>query len=154
MRTVMIEAVAHGVTPSEAYERLADFPSYPLHAASVQRVTIDEQGDGWLVSTWEATLRNGLMRWTERDLFLREMGRIEFDQIEGDLDVFSGSWTVTAAEGGTRVKFVLTFDLGLPSLSGFLEPVAAQAIDENMRTLMRGLLDDVQFAGQSSEEHV
>lgn len=126
----------------EVYDRLADFVAYPRFASSVRKVAIHEEGPGWCVSEWAADFRNGVMCWRERDTFLRDQGLIEFRQLDGDLDRFDGAWTVWEEEGAVRVRLAVEFDLGLPTLAEFLEPVAAGALDENMRRLVQGLFGE------------
>src|ERR1043166_7404089 len=117
--------------PEETYDLLVDFRSYPQYMASVRKVELLEDSGVHCVSSWEVEFRDGLLRWTERDTFLRERLRIEFAQIEGDLEAFSGSWEVTRAQEGSIVTFSSVFDLGIPSLAAFLEPVAQAALEEN-----------------------
>jgi hypothetical protein len=92
------------------------------------------------ISSWEVEFRDGLLKWTERDRFSQERLRIEFSQIEGDLEAFYGYWQVTPAEGGCIVMFSAVFDLGIPSLTAFLEPVAQNALEENVSKVIRGCL--------------
>ncbi|MFT4034271.1 MAG: SRPBCC family protein [Patulibacter sp.] len=145
MRTVYLEMSVAQQPPEAVYDALADFAAYPEHANAVRSVTIEAAGEGWCESTWEADFRNGVMHWCERDTFLREEGRIEFEQSEGDLERFSGSWVVADDGERTRIEFRAEFDLGLPTLADFLEPVAAQALADNMRALVEGLLGDVEL---------
>jgi hypothetical protein len=107
--------------------------------SSVRQVEIREDLGTSCISAWEVEFRDGLLRWTERDTFLRERLRIEFRQIDGDLEAFSGSWEVARAEEGSTVTFAAVFDLGIPSLAAFLEPVAQAALEENVARMLRGL---------------
>jgi ribosome-associated toxin RatA of RatAB toxin-antitoxin module len=110
--------------------------------ASVRQVEILEDLGTSCISAWEVEFRDGLLRWTERDTFLRERLRIEFAQIDGDLEAFAGSWEVTPAQEGSTVTFAAVFDLGIPSLAAFLEPVAQAALEENVARMFRGLFGD------------
>jgi ribosome-associated toxin RatA of RatAB toxin-antitoxin module len=126
----------------EVFDRLADFVAYPRFASSVRSVAIHEEGPGWCISEWAADFRNGVMCWRERDVFLREQGLIEFRQLDGDLDRFDGAWTIWTEGEEVRVRLTVEFDLGLPTLAEFLEPVAAGALEENMRRLVHGLFGE------------
>ena len=141
MRSVNIRAKVRR-NPEETYDSLIDFRSYPQYMASVRKVELLEDLGTSCISAWEVEFRDGLLRWTERDTFLRERLRIEFTQIDGDLEAFSGSWEVTQAREGSTVTFSSVFDLGIPSLAAFLEPVAQAALEENVAKMLRGLFGD------------
>lgn len=141
MRSVNIHARVHR-NPEETYALLSDFRSYPHYMSSVRQVEIREDLGTSCISAWEVEFRDGLLRWTERDTFLRERLRIEFAQIDGDLEAFAGSWEVTPAQEGSTVTFSALFDLGIPSLAAFLEPVAQAALEENVARMLRSLFGD------------
>ena len=141
MRSVHICAKVRR-NPEETYAFLTNFRAYPQYMSSVRKVELLEDLGTSCISAWEVEFRDGLLRWTERDTFLRERLRIEFTQIDGDLEAFSGSWEVTPAREGSMVTFCAVFDLGIPSLAAFLEPVAQAALEENVARMFRGLFGD------------
>ena len=100
---------------------------------------LTDAGASGCTSAWEVEFRNGLLRWTEQDDFDRDALRITFAQIEGDLEAFSGQWNVIPVDHGCVVTFFAEFDLGIPSLAAFLEPVAQSAIEENVSKVLWGL---------------
>jgi ribosome-associated toxin RatA of RatAB toxin-antitoxin module len=140
MRTVNERAVV--AAPVQlVYERLADFASYPGLAPSVLHVRVehapdDEQERRRCLSSWEVTFRDGILRWTEMDVFDPQQRRIAFEQTEGDIEIFRGAWAVAAHPEGSEVRFDAEFDLGLPGLADFLEPVAQRALEENVREIL------------------
>jgi ribosome-associated toxin RatA of RatAB toxin-antitoxin module len=138
MRTVRLRATVD-FGPSAAYERLAGFTDYPKYAEAVRSVEVSDLTESNCISRWAFAFRGGLLRWTETDTFDRAAGRIDFDQVEGDLEVFIGYWQVSPLDDGSEIIFSLLFDLGLPTLAEFLEPVAANATIENMTNLLIGL---------------
>lgn len=107
-------------------------------------------------SSWEVSFRNGILRWTEEDRYNPVARRIEFNQMDGDMERFDGRWSVAAVPGGSRVTFFAIFDLGLPGLAEFLEPVAECALQENIRDLIEGLFhtDVVAIEGPAFSETV
>ena len=139
----MREVTLTAMVPQNAtsvYEALADLSSYPRHMSSVRKVDVlTSAGSSECTSAWEVEFRNGLLRWTEKDDFDRAVLRITFAQIEGDLEAFSGQWNVTPVDMGCLVTFSAAFDLGIPSLAAFLEPVAQSAIEENVSKVLWGL---------------
>jgi hypothetical protein len=135
MRDVTITAIV-GADPDGVFRVLADFPRYVELAPSVRSVTMSANRSR---SSWEVTFREGILRWTESDWYDPVQRRIDFRQLEGDMDRFDGSWAVGEAPEGSVVTFTAVFDLGLPGLATFLEPVAARALEENIAELLLGL---------------
>jgi len=139
MRTVSMSFLINA-DADEAYALLADFSNYQVYADAVNKVEISEIGETSCVSAWDVKFRDGLLRWSEQDQFFPDRHRIEFYQIKGDLDVFEGWWQVEAStEHGVRLEFVATLDMGLPQLEKLLEPIAEQALRENMTSIVKGL---------------
>lgn len=153
MRTVHERAVV--TAPIETvYARLADFASFPRLAPSVLHVHVhdapgDPQGRRRCLSSWEVTFRDGILRWTELDVFDVDARRIDFEQTEGDIEVFRGGWTVLDHPEGAEVRFDAEFDLGLPGLADFLEPVAQKALEENVREILDRLFGPPPPGGES-----
>jgi ribosome-associated toxin RatA of RatAB toxin-antitoxin module len=136
MRRVVQRAVL-GAGRSQAYERLADFSTYPELAPSVIKVEVeeidpDEQGRGRYRSGWEVHFRRGILRWVEIDVFDPEAARIDFVQESGDMEVLTGYWQIHDHEEGAEIEFDAQFDLGLPGLEDYLEPVAQRALEDNV----------------------
>lgn len=146
MRLVRQRAIVP-VTVDATYDRLSDFAAYPDLAPSVLRVDVfnDLIENGHrrsCQSAWEVTFRNGVLSWEETDEFDRDHRTVSFEQVDGDLEVLRGSWSVReAASGGSEVHFEAEFDLGLPGLEDFLEPVAQRALEDNVRELMTRLFE-------------
>src|SRR5688572_9825654 len=88
------------------YEALADLGSYPRHMSSVRKVDLLTRSGSSCTSAWEVEFRNGLLRWTEKDDFNRDLLRIKFAQIHGDLEAFSGRWQVSPVD---NMGCVVTF---------------------------------------------
>jgi ribosome-associated toxin RatA of RatAB toxin-antitoxin module len=137
VRDLTVTAVV-SAEPDTVYERLADLPRYVELAPSVRAVTMS---DDRRYSSWEVGFRNGILRWTEEDRYDPVTRRIEFHQTDGDMERFDGRWSVAAAPGGSWVTFFAVFDLGLPGLAEFLEPVAERALQENIIDLITALFD-------------
>lgn len=138
MRDVKVEAMV-STAVDDAYQRLADFPAYVRLASSVLSV---EMGQDNATSDWEVTFRDGILRWRESDVYNVDDRVISFSQIDGDMDLFEGRWSVTETGAGSHILFEAVFDLGLPGLSDFLEPVAARALEENLVELLSSLFSE------------
>jgi len=137
-------AKVRGRLAAEIYPILCDFSTYASCVDAVRTISV-EQLDGRFTSNWEVDFHGGIMRWKEEDIFLREQHAIQFRQLEGDVDHFSGEWRITNQDGGCRIEFRADFDLGVAGLSEVLDPIADAALRENVRGIIVGLLGEVEF---------
>lgn len=126
---------------TSVYEVIADFPSYETYADAVKKVEIYNVQPNYCESFWEVKFRDGLLRWHERDAFSPSERRIAFSQTKGDLAVFDGFWQAEPLAHGTELHFHAVIDLGLPQLAALLEPIAVQALRENIASIVNGLFD-------------
>jgi ribosome-associated toxin RatA of RatAB toxin-antitoxin module len=140
MRHVEIIAEVPGTSALRAYEILGDFEHYPDLTDAVRSVTTVPGEDGTLTSIWEVNFRNGVLRWIEVDRLDDSALTLTFEQIEGDFAHFSGAWEVDGDAEGCTVRFAAEFDLGMPSLGPIIDPVAENALRENIAIILRGLL--------------
>lgn len=149
MHSVEIRARIHNRTREQIYATLCDFERYPELSPAVRQVTIDLTEEGQMTSSWETNFREGILRWQEQDFFDPAAGTIVFQQTQGDIDHFSGKWEVSALNGGGLISFNAKFDMGIPSLSNILDPIAEQALRENIITIIQGLFgSDVEIIEQ------
>jgi hypothetical protein len=75
--------------------------------------------------------------------------RIDFEQLEGNLRHFTGYWQVTSEGDDALIHFFGQFELGMPTLASFLEPIAESAIRENLIAVLKGVFDE-RFVLESS----
>ncbi|MFC7310220.1 type II toxin-antitoxin system RatA family toxin [Streptomyces monticola] len=148
MRSLELKLRADDVTAEAAYQRIAEFERYPEFVDEVRSVTVHgQESQGPLASDWDIFFRNGPLRWSEVDYFQRDTLRIVFEQTAGDFEVLRGSWHVVPVAEGCEVTFEATFDFGIPSLAGVLEPIAAKVLKEAIATIVHRLLGDVSVVG-------
>ncbi|WNI30975.1 SRPBCC family protein [Streptomyces sp. ITFR-6] len=144
MRAVELEHHSAGVDARTAYGLVRDFGRYPELVAVVRRVEVHPGADSEaVVSDWEVDFRNGVLTWSEEDVFDDEAMLISFRQTAGDFEVFDGQWEVTTAGpagAGCVVRFQAKFDFGLPSLAGIIDPVAERVLRETIATILKALL--------------
>lgn len=140
MRSLEIKLRSLSADADFAFDRITRFERYPDFVDEVRSVVVHENGDEPLVSEWEIFFRNGPLRWTEVDYFQPARRRIVFEQVSGDFELFRGSWQVEAVPGGCEVTFEATFDFGIPSLAGVLEPIATKVLKEGIATIVHQLL--------------
>ena len=143
MRSLTLTVRSARMAADTAYDSIRHFETYPDLVDEVRSVVIhaDDRG-GPITSDWEVYFRNGPLRWSEVDYFQTQQRKIIFEQTTGDFDVFRGSWTVEPLDVGCEVAFNTTFDFGIPSLAGILEPIAVKVLKEGIALVLHGLLED------------
>jgi ribosome-associated toxin RatA of RatAB toxin-antitoxin module len=140
MRHISIVARAPGRSAADIYRVISAFDRYPEHASVVRSVSVEPLREGVIASSWEVEFRDGILKWTEEDTFLPDQHRISFRQLAGDVETFTGEWAVADAEGAANVRFEADMDLGIPGIGDMLEPIAEQALGENIRAILTGLV--------------
>lgn len=148
MRQVILDARIVDEDAGTVFENVARFARYPELAPHVRSTVVTEtrpsaRGE----SSWELYFRSGLLQWSERERFLREQLRIEFEQTEGDFDTFAGVWTLSQSGPDTELHFACDFDFGIESLEGILDPIAERVIRETVAWAVVGLHKTVRLGG-------
>jgi ribosome-associated toxin RatA of RatAB toxin-antitoxin module len=143
MRSLTLTVRSAQISADTAYDRIRQFDTYPDLVDEVRSVVIheDDRG-GTITSDWEVYFRNGPLRWSEVDYFQKEQRKIIFEQTSGDFDTFRGTWAVEPLGAGCEVIFNTTFDFGIPSLAGILEPIAVKVLKEGIALVLHRLLED------------
>ena len=142
MRTTEIRGHVHGTSPTEVFDAIADFERYVEYGQSIRSVDVVREAGGRVISKWDVDFRGGSMQWTEADTIDRERLRIDFEQLEGNLRHFHGYWQVEGKDGDAEIHFFGEFELGMPSLASFIEPIAESAMRENLVAVLTGVFGD------------
>jgi ribosome-associated toxin RatA of RatAB toxin-antitoxin module len=140
MPDVAVTAAVPGAAPDEVFSAVADFASYAEHTDTVREVVVTAVDGGALESAWAVTFRNGVLAWTERDVVDLRARRIDFEQVDGDFVVFTGTWAVEPDGDGSTVRLTASFDLGMPSLAPMIDPLAVRTLVDNVHAILSGLL--------------
>lgn len=127
------------------FAALREFASYPDLVDTVNSVDwleqdVSAEGKGRAVSEWEVRFRQGPLRWQEDDVFDPAAGTIAFTARDGDFDEFSGGWSLEPAGAGCTARFECSFDFGIASLAGMLDPLAARVLTESMTDILTALV--------------
>lgn len=145
MRTICLRAETD-LDPVTVFIAVADFDRYPSLAADVRevRTTPAANPDGPKETYWEVYFRRGIMRWTETDVIDLDRLRIDFEQLDGDFEDFHGSWQISPVRaGGAEILFEITYDFGIESLAGLMDPIAERVIKRACCEILGGLFGDV-----------
>ncbi|KDN97933.1 MULTISPECIES: type II toxin-antitoxin system RatA family toxin [Pseudomonas] len=139
MKEVRLNAFIPRQSADEVYAAISNFSAYPQYCTSVRKIDVKNLSENVTLTDWEVNFHNGILKWQEHDTFDPSNRQISFRQTAGDIDHFSGSWHVEADGNDATIAFDSCFDLGLPMLADMLDPVAEQAISENIRAIISGL---------------
>ena len=141
MRAIMLR-VAIAADPVAAFAAIADFERYPSLADDVRDVRTDSSRVP-RESHWVMNFRRGIMRWTELEVIDDNRLRIHFDQTDGDFEDFHGSWQVLPRPDGAEVLFEVSYDFGIESLVGIMDPIAERVIKRAVCAVLSGLFVDI-----------
>jgi ribosome-associated toxin RatA of RatAB toxin-antitoxin module len=142
MRTTHLRIVLPVADAHAALSSIARFDRFPALAEDVRTVSTND-GAGGRDSDWEVNFRRGVMRWNEREVVDQDALRIEFEQTEGDFAEFSGSWQLTEVDGGCAVHFEVTYDFGIESLVGIMDPIAERVIKRVICSVLAALFGEI-----------
>lgn len=118
------------------WEVLLDCEAFPSYMTEVRSVRLLSDDGKRRVGRWSVLLKGSELEWEEEEFVDHERRRIDFRQLEGDLDYFTGYWQVTETPEGTVVELNVDFDIGIPLMAEMLNPVAARALEENSRAIL------------------
>jgi ribosome-associated toxin RatA of RatAB toxin-antitoxin module len=151
---VRVEACRVSLGVDEAFDLARDFPSHAMLSDAVRSVTVEEQPDGTLISSWKVNFRKGTLVWKEIDELDFETHTLRFRVLEGDPDAFEGAWTVREDPSGEGcvVAFEADFDIGIPTLRRMIEPIAVSALQDNIAQTMRGVFGESVELNFASED--
>jgi ribosome-associated toxin RatA of RatAB toxin-antitoxin module len=148
MRRVIVDATIFGEEAGTVFENVLQFSKYPDLSPHVQSTTVYETRPSPAgSSSWELLFRSGLLQWSEQERFLRDELRVEFEQTEGDFDVFGGFWTFIQNDKDCVLHFECDFDFGIDSLAGILDPIAERVIKETVAWAIVRLHENVRLGG-------
>ncbi|MET9225637.1 SRPBCC family protein [Lentzea sp. NPDC003310] len=150
MRSIELRATVPACAPADAFDRLSDFSRFPELCQEIRSIT---QHPGEPRRTdWSVEFRQGLLSWTEREVFDHENLCVEFDQIDGDFADFRGTWRVAASGDGSEIVFEVTYDFGIESLAGAMDPIAERLLLRVVGDILDGLFDGVVLAKATDPE--
>lgn len=128
------------------WARVVDIAAYPRFMKDVLGVRILSDGPDGRIAEWSIRLRGSILKWRERGQVDTASRIVKFEQIDGDLEVFEGHWSV-ADEGGVVIATLeARFTIGIPLLADMLAPVAVRTFRDNA-TAMLADLDTVSTPG-------
>lgn len=122
---------------ARVWETVTDIEAYPSYMENVLSVKVFEQSSGHRTAEWAVSLRGSVLWWVERGELDAASGTVRFEQIDGDLAEFSGSWRL--CESGpdlVTATFHVRFDIGVPLLATMLNPIARASLADNAEHML------------------
>jgi ribosome-associated toxin RatA of RatAB toxin-antitoxin module len=141
MRTVTLVIQLPPGDVAAAFGLIADFAAFPALAQDVRAVTVQPSPAADLRSScWTVNFRRGVLHWTELDTVDQERLEISFNQTSGDFAEFHGHWRLSP---NGEVHFQVTYDFGVASLAGLMDPIAERVITRVVCAVLSGLFGDI-----------
>ncbi|MFJ8588349.1 type II toxin-antitoxin system RatA family toxin [Streptomyces sp. NPDC093595] len=124
---------------ADVWAAVLDCEAFPTYMAEVVDVRLSRVEGNHRTAHWTVLLKGSELEWEEEEVIDEEARRIDFSQIDGDLERFSGYWRVGEEDARTVVELHVDFDIGIPLMADMLNPVAARALEDNSRAILAGL---------------
>jgi hypothetical protein len=128
------------------FQRVADFGLFPSLAEDVRAVDVHPapSPDVPRDTDWAVNFRRGVMRWNEWESVDPDRLRIEFDQTDGDFAEFHGFWQLIPVRGACEVVFEVSYDFGIESLAGIMDPIAERVVKRVICSVLTELFGEIQ----------
>jgi coenzyme Q-binding protein COQ10 len=126
------------------YELAKDQERFPQFMPDVESVTVVERFADRVLTRWKTLIEDAPIEWLEEDRFDDDALRIDYKLLEGDLDMFEGSWTFVEGSGGTHVALAVTYDFGVPTLAELIGPTLEKKVRENAEMMLAALKTEAQ----------
>lgn len=133
LQEILVTGTHDDIDPDAAFAVFGDLERHVVRTSVVRSVTVEpgETPDD-RVSRWEVQYRNGLLKWSQFDRLDRDARVVTFTRRDGDPATLDGTWSVEPHDGGARITFACRFDLGIPTLSAMLDPLAGRILRETI----------------------
>jgi len=139
MPSVIVERTLRNVDADRVWSiarRLTDYPRFMDQVVSVEAC---EAAGVASATSWVVLLNGNELRWIEVDQYDERNRRMTFQQVEGDLAEWAGSFETLIVDGNVLARYDVTFELGVPALADVLHPLGIIAIRSNCSEMLEEL---------------
>ena len=143
MRSIHLCANVPTTDVGLVFKQVTDFARYPSVSPDVRLAEVQPTNNGPQQTVWEVNFRRGIMRWIEEEEIDPTRLHVDFRQVEGDFDDFHGSWQLTPRKQGCDVRFEVTYDFGIESLAGIMDPLAERVIKRAICAVLVDIVGEV-----------
>ena len=121
------------------YPILKDMEKYPEFMKDLVSVRVLSRDNNTTITHWISNVDGRIIEWKEQDVFDDENMHIAYCQLEGDLKKMQGEWILQPFTEGTEIKLTVDFDLGIPMLSGLLNPILKSKVRSNGNNMLEAI---------------
>jgi ribosome-associated toxin RatA of RatAB toxin-antitoxin module len=130
--------------PQQVFAVARQVTRFPDVLPNLDKVEIiEDQGNGVVVSSWEASFSVGplskTVKWKEIDTWNEENLTCFFELVEGDMKVYRGTWEFKPDGDGCRVELSVDFELGITMLGPMVDKIVNQLMQQNCDDLVMAL---------------
>ncbi len=129
--------------PVDLLYRLAkDVESFPEIMPDVESVEILDRDGPRTVSRWVGVVKQlgRKLKWTEQDHWDDERRVCSFEQIEGDYDVYKGTWAFSErSDGGSLVEMEIEVEINVPLVGALLKSLVMKLTQRNAQGMLEAL---------------
>lgn len=111
--------------------------AYPDYMKDVKSITPVERTDDRFVADWVGVIPTfGLkVRWRQEEKWDDGAHSSHFRQLEGDYDLFEGTWSFREENGGTRFDQHLEYEYNVPTLGPLVKKVILSVVQKNLANI-------------------
>lgn len=125
------------VNVDDAWRAIVDVESYSSYMTCVRSVGIVSHESPHVRRTaWSVALKGSILEWRQEERLDHDRHVVTFAQLDGDLETYTGQWTVEPVPGGARTVVAAQFNIGIPLLADMLNPVAVESFEQNTQDML------------------
>ncbi|MBI5554466.1 MAG: hypothetical protein HY920_01255, partial [Elusimicrobia bacterium] len=94
---------------------------FPEYISFIKEVSVVQKTNKIIKTKWRVTVEKITINWVEEDTFAWKQNRICFKALEGDLEEFSGEWTIKEHPEGAEVCLNAYIKVGVPGIGEYAE---------------------------------
>ncbi len=119
------------------YAIAKDNSTFPEYKKDVQSLTKVEEEGNRVVSDWVGVIPTfGIkIRWRQEDIWDDANHACHFQQVSGDYDKMSGTWTFKEEKGGCQFDTVLDYEYNVPTLGPLVKKVIYNIVVKNLESI-------------------
>jgi ribosome-associated toxin RatA of RatAB toxin-antitoxin module len=123
-------------TAEEAFRVVEDIERFPEFMPSVNAINLIEVDGDRKVAEWDITIDDAPLDWVEEGIYDHDNLIVRFRALEGVFDRFDGYWQVEPDGEGSRVRFELSYEIGLPEIEEIVGPILRVRMIENAESML------------------
>ena len=132
------------LAPAKVFDTARQVTRFPAVLPNLDKVEIiEDQGNGVVVSIWEASFTVGplskTVKWKEVDTWNTDDLTCTFELVEGDMKVYRGTWDFKPDGEGCHVELNVDFELGITMLGPMIDRIVNQLMQQNCDDLLMAL---------------